>query len=584
MYRNATTVALRSRGAAGRSCIGAVSVAAVFAAALAALSAACAGAEPRKKAVATGWDQPDLKHLLENQEEIEKRPFDGVVCHLFAKNEAGKVVWSLRTPVSPEPWQREWFDDTVRKLQSLKWKRFTDNFLNVDANPGNVDWFDDAAWQRIADKWRIIAHLARFGGFRGICFDPEPYYPPAALFSYRAQPQRNEHTFAEYCAKARQRGREMMRALTAEYPDITLLCYFLNSVNAAAARQGDPQPALAAAGYGLLPALLDGWLDEAPATVKIIDGCESAYLYNSVEQYLEAAVSIKGECQRLVSPENRAKYRAQVQVGFGIYLDAYWNPPGSPWYIDGKGGSRLDRLRDNLRTALRVADEYVWVYGEKHRWWPTANRSVNATTWPEVLPGVERFINLARDPLGWAAARLESLGSAADEANLLRNGRFSQTSITDASGKTVQWQQGRPPVGWSTWQREKSRGTFAWDRDEGCGDKGSARCSGVDDGCFLQSIEVKPGEIYVAAAMRKLAGAGEACLRVRWQTPDGKWTAEVSDVVAWSSEPRDKWGRLLAVAEVPPGAGRLVVLLLARGQRSPDDIAWFDGAGVWKLE
>ena len=69
----------------------------------------------------------------------------------------------------------------------------------------------------------------------------------------------------------------------------------------------------------------------------------------ALEEFLEAALRIKGACQELVSPENRAKYRAQVQVSFGIYLDAYWNPKGSSWYIDGKGGSRVERLAANVR-------------------------------------------------------------------------------------------------------------------------------------------------------------------------------------------------------------------------------------------
>ena len=42
------------------------------------------------------------------------------------------------------------------------------------------------------------------------------------------------------------------------------------------------------------------------------------------------------------------------------------------WFENG-----FNRFRDSYRIlqieieALRVADEYVWVYGEKFRWWPT---------------------------------------------------------------------------------------------------------------------------------------------------------------------------------------------------------------------
>ena len=102
-----------------------------------------------------------------------------------------------------------------------------------------------------------------------------------------------------------------------------------------------------------------------------VDGCERAYRFNSREEYLAAANLIRNKCQRLVSPENRAKYRAQVQVSFGVYLDAYVNPPDSNWYIDPGRQTPVRRLADNVASALEAADEYVWIYGEQASWWPS---------------------------------------------------------------------------------------------------------------------------------------------------------------------------------------------------------------------
>ena len=131
--------------------------------------------------------------------------------------------------------------------------------------------------------------------------------------------------------------------------------------------------------------------------IVLVDGCESAYRYNSRQQFLESAMQIKGACQELVSPENRAKYRAHVQVSFGMYLDAYWNPKDSPSYLDGLGGPRVQRLRVNTSVALAAADEYVWVYGERFRWWPTPNQGVRPETWAEAIPGCEQALRYARD-------------------------------------------------------------------------------------------------------------------------------------------------------------------------------------------
>ena len=177
---------------------------------------------------------------------------------------------------------------------TCKFTRFTDNFITIGANPGNIDWFDDEGWQRIVEHWRIAAWLAKQSGLKGLLFDPEPYTPPHSQFNYAAQPGRKQHGFNEYAAKARQRGRQVMRAVAEEYPEITIFCYFMNSVSATAAGRADPRPALAAQGYGLYPAMIDGWLDAAPPTVVLVDGCESAYLYNSRQQFLESAIADQG--------------------------------------------------------------------------------------------------------------------------------------------------------------------------------------------------------------------------------------------------------------------------------------------------
>jgi hypothetical protein len=554
---------------------------------LAALSVSAVAAPPAdarrpKKLIATGWDHPDSRRLRENLLEMEKRPFDGVVIELVGRIDEKKTCY-LRGAFVNEPWRQEWFQSCVDDLRACKSKRLTDNFISIGANPGNVDWFDDEGWAAIVEHWRIAAWVAKQSGCKGLLFDPEPYAPPHAQFGYAAQPQRAKHTFDEYCEKARQRGRAVIEAVAKEYPDIVLFCYFMNSVNATATGQANPRRVLEGSGYGLYPAFIDGWLDAVPPTITLVDGCESAYLYNSRQQFVESALAMKGACQELVSPENRAKYRAQVQVSFGIYLDAYWNPKESPWYIDAPGGSRVDRLRANVGTALEAADEYVWIYGEKFRWWPTPNGGVRKESWPEALPGSDAALRFVRDPLDYARTEMVRLRQENKLVNLARNGDFSAERVKLADGREEAWREGRPPAGWASWQRDDSKGVFAWDRDVGAGGKGSARASGAADGCFIQSCDVKPGEHYAVRVMRRLAGGGRAHVRVRWQTPDGRWTLESQDRMIHADAPPGEWAELLGVVEVPEGVGRLVVLLGAGGQPSPQDAAWYDDVELYRL-
>jgi len=564
----------------------------LLAASMAIPAAAAAAAEAPdarrpKKLIATGWDKPDSRRLRENLEEMEKRPFDGVVLELVGQVDQKKQC-RMRSTFADRKWEQEWFQPCIENLRACKFRRLTDNFLTLGANPGNVDWFDEQGWANIVEHWRIAARVARQSGLKGILFDPEPYTPPYAQFGYAAQPEHEKHSFDDYYAKARQRGRQVMEAVAKEHPDVTLFCYFLNSVNVTATGHADPRRVLAGRrGYGLLPAFLDGWLDAAPPSVTFVDGCESAYRYNSPQQYLEAAVAIKGACQELVSPENRAKYRAQVQVSFGVYLDAYWNPKDSEWgrwYIDGQGGPRVERLRANVEIALRAADEYVWIYGEKFRWWPTPNGRVNQETWPEALPGCEAALRFARDPVDYARTEIARLNSEGKLANLARNGDFAAEKVTVADGREDTWREGRPPAGWNAWQGKDSQGTFTWDRQAGASVKGSARAAGAAEGCFIQSHDVRPGQRYAVRAVRRLQGRGTAHLRIRWQTAEGRWTLESQDKIVHAKGAPQEWHELLGVVQVPEGAGRLVILLGTSGQASPEDVCWYDDVELCRLD
>jgi hypothetical protein len=564
-----------------------------------------AGEEPRdvrrpKKLISVGWDLfSDTKWIREHLAEMEARPFDGIVINATGRRDDGKNQF-LRTAFSREPWKYEWFAGAEADLRASRFQRFTDNFLLVGANPGDVDWFDDEGWRAVVEHFRIAARLAKAGGMKGICFDPEPYDPPHEAFTYKAQTGRDRRTFEEYAAKACQRGREVMKAVAAEYPDITIFSFFLNSICASATRHADPRPLLAGQGYGLLPAFVDGWLDAAPPTVTMVDGHESSYLYNNDAAFLEAANLIRGACQELVSPENRAKYRAQAQTGFGIYLDAYVNPPTSNWYVDGKGGPRVERLRANVTAALRAADEYVWVYGEKCRWWPTPNKGVTEKSWPEALPGCEDALRYARDPADWAVWKMKQVSKGAALTNLLANGDFSQSKPESAlpapaasepapepaagAAGHVLTKKNSLPEAWGTWQDSKSKGTFALDPEVGAAAKGAARLSGMADGCFIQKIKAAAGKRFAVGAVRRMQGRGDALMIVRWRTADEKWIAEDKDVHLYAAGPRDAWRKMFGVAEVPEGAANLVVLLLARGQSSADDVAWFDDVHVYALD
>ncbi len=534
---------------------------------------------PRKKLIQTGWDQVNPERLLEHIDLVEQQPFHGQVIRFMSRGDEIQ----FRMAFQKADWDMAAIEQVIEDLKAARdastkpWERF----LLMNANPGDVDWFDDEGWASIVEHWRIAARVAREGGLTGILFDPEPYRKPHRQFSWTAQPQYGQHDFLEYHAKARERGAEVMEAVASEYPDITLFCYFMNSVNGMAAQRPDPVKALAGGGYDLLPGFIDGWLDAAPPSVTFVDGCEQAYRFNSQMDYLSAYNRIKSDCQWLVSPENRAKYRAQVQVGFGVYLDPYINPPDSKWYIDPKGMERVERLGQNVSYALQTADEYVWIYGEKASWWPNPHPR-SQQRWEAALPGITDQLRAAADPTAFALQKLEQAGENIE--NLLTNGSFSAEEV---DGPDVQqaddWVTEGAPPGWSSWQHPDSTGSFAWDRQVGHDGEGSARLSGITNGCVLQKVPVSEGERYGVVAWRKIEGKGDASIRVRWQDPDNAWHVPHLDVMIDGSGEPGEWVQMGGVVTVPEGAGFMVPLLGASGQQTQDDVAWYDDVVVFPI-
>lgn len=520
----------------------------------------------KKKLIATGWDSPTPAQFRAHLREFEKWPFDGTTIQPTRTRADGSVV-DAKFAFGRDRWEKQEFARAVEDLTAVPPATSRDNFLMLYANPGDVDWFDDAGFANIVEHWRLLAWAAHEGGARGILFDAEPYTPPHAQFGYGAQPARNAHDFAAYCVKARERGREVMRVVAGEFPDITIFSYrLLCDLLFALGSGGEPTTLLETHPYGLLPAFLNGMLDVIPPGATIIEGDENAYSYNSDAEFERAFVDLKTKTLGLIALENRAKFKAQCSVSHGIYLDAHSNEPTSPWYIDPRGGPRAARLEANVKAALRTADEYVWVYGETARWWPSGN--LGFPFWPAKLEGADRALLAAKDPLAAACARL---GAAAPAENLLKNADFA---AQDADGL---------PKDWWFWQDERSHGTAALDADAGAAGKGAARIAAAENGCLGQGVKVKGGESYAVGVKIRRQGRGVAGVRIRWKTPGGAWTAEGQDVHLAAVEApaaADAWRFFAGTLTVPESAGELVVLLAAYGQGSAADAIYFDDVQV----
>ena len=318
---------------------------------------------PAVKLIEYGWDTPSPEFVRTHIEDMVRRPFDGVIVRL---PDGGGDVFQ------PKSWNAERLALQIPILRDIKWQSFDSNFLAMYAT-SSMDWYDDDDWRAVTEHAAFMARAAREGHFKGLMFDPEPYGP--SPWSYSAQLHASVHAFADYEVAVRRRGREFMRALQREYPGLDLLTFHGYSFFLPAGASPDintRENILTRHSWGLLPAFLDGMLEEGDSSTRITDGHEQSYFFERPEDFARGAAEVRRGAIPYVSSELRAKYARQVQVAQPVYLDwifGYYRA-SRPNVADGLSDEQRALLAEHhTYYTMKNADRYVWSYSEKMNWW-----------------------------------------------------------------------------------------------------------------------------------------------------------------------------------------------------------------------
>jgi hypothetical protein len=314
---------------------------------------------PDRKLIEWGWDEPGPAFMRTHAQDMDRLGFDGVIFHADAvRNGQGMnftwECWSKK--------QFEWgdFAGSLENLQACQFRRLTDNFLRFNVCPGDVDWFDDAGMAVVWNNAKLAARLAKQGGCKGFMFDVEMYGKP--LFSYTEQSKLHAASFEDHEAKVRQRGREYMRAVNSEYPDITMMLTYAYTITGTPA--GRPK-----APYGLLKSFLDGMFEAAAPQTTIVDGYEHAYGFRKHSQFEGARRTVTQEMLKVTGVPDA--YRKHIRVAFGIWMDMNFRRYG--WHTNvadfDANYFTPDEFAYSVFSGLHVTDKYVWIYTEKPLWW-----------------------------------------------------------------------------------------------------------------------------------------------------------------------------------------------------------------------
>ena len=528
-------------------------------------------AYPKKKLIEFGWDCPTTDYIRRHWVEMEENaPFDGVVCRLEGTAADGRTLDGTNV-FSKERWEASNFKRCVDDLNSCDFKRYFNNFALICFGLDEIDWADDDAWANASEKAAICAQVARQTN-GGLCFDLETYNYP--LFRYDAEHSYGR-TFEEAKKLARRRGAEFGGAIIKEYPNVVILAFWLNSGNIGAGMSANVDQNLLYYGNALLPSFVDGLLDAAAPETTFVDACEEGYYKNGAAEYDQTALEIlsaSGPCARLVAPENRVKYRTQVQAGFGFYFDIYSNSEGAQYYRSANPGkTRFETLVDNLKAARSASDEYVWCYGESACWFPKDSvdePESGALFWNDVLPGLRDVVLELTSPVESLKNDFDRLRKAEKEGkikNEVVNGDFSSFEENDGSPSFE---------GWGACWFDETNGAKPILIDGAAGIVGSG-------GYYSQSFAVKPGDTILFAA--KVKSIGRVIPKVGGIWYDENEAMEIHDWEPGFSlrgtpdfKPDENGFRTIIGRAVAPKSARSFSLFLETEGAASNDVALFD--------
>ncbi len=359
---------------------------------------ACTAKTKTKKMIQMGWDVPDAIFLRDNITSLENAPVDGIAFHLnklalfttkpmvtvnangvevVVRNNYDKVLY--KTPSQTEFPKA----DLLNAVRDTQFCKFTDNFVYVWWSSKDVpDWFNDAQWQVVLNNTSLaIDAMNQNGKVKGLWLDLEHYGTGATDPNgpFNQAKQIKLYGTKDYQSKVWARGREFMNHILdrSNKQQLTIMTTFLTSV---LEDGGYNSSNFINSQYGLIPHFLSGMLQAintrgALNRVKIVDGNELAYYYDSYAQFQSGYNVMKTKALTYLNPIVHPWYSAVVKPAHGLYMDRLSN--FVPF---------ADAVASRLNSAYSWTSEYVWMYTERPSFYSKVAETYYFYTSPFVHP------------------------------------------------------------------------------------------------------------------------------------------------------------------------------------------------------
>ena len=537
-------------------------------------------AEPpkRKFVIAAGHDimNSPMQEIFKMRHKFADIGIDGISFHLWGR--FGNGPNERLDAKDDRPLREADFSDAKRMLPVLtSAPGLGESVLRMGLTmKKRIDWNDDVRWQRLCENVAVVARLAKEGGIKGFAIDEEDYCKTEQF-----QRINGDAPYPVLKEKVRARGREFFAAIFKEFPDARINSSWLYSTILRWPRwikpsRGDDQRAALESLGELWPYFMNGFIDVMPPEAMLAEGNEErGYHGIALNRDFEVAAweTSRGILPQ-IAPENRRKFLGQLSVSFGCYIDMYVNASTvKDYYHPPLCGSRSVRFYSNISRMLAVADDFIWIYGEKGQWidWeidpskePTTSyrhgKVFGYRTWEAQVPGFSRFIKLSKGDMSPIEAEIAS-------------GVFSNVVVNSAC------EGGRYPEKMGTWTREKDPppDRFVGNAEIGAAAPGCLQQNG--SGCFVFAIDrLSPGdEVCVKAAMKGCDPHIGCSWYEKGKCTEGRATQPYVCPEEWNHE---NWYTVFFHLVVPENADRFQVTF--GGRASAEAPNYFDDIRVYR--
>jgi hypothetical protein len=318
-----------------------------------ALEPAAAAQDPQPKfLIYAGWHGnfiPTPQFIHDNLAFLETRPFHGLVVYLRNPN---LTVNATTDAMSTTPMSYPDISAMLDPIKNLPFSRLRENFGYV-LGKSPPDFFDD--WTIPIQNFANLARALKEAGLKGFFFDNEAYFEPWG--EYPGGVAYPLTSLSDYQAQAALRGRQVMEAMVAEFPEIIVLSLHGPYIS-------DPYSVLRLGFAGvpdrnqLLGPFCVGFLQGAGSSARCVDGGE-LYWCRTVQDFADTytlrrydIASDAADCP-YIPLSLRPSWPDLITISYGVPDRPVGTIPMNP-----------PVLTTTLGNALQRADRYVWFYTE----------------------------------------------------------------------------------------------------------------------------------------------------------------------------------------------------------------------------